>query len=121
MKPSEITIYHNPACGTSRGVVELVHANGFKPTIIEYLKHPPSREKLVELIQKMKISVRDLLRTNVEPYELLCLADPKWTDDQLIDFMGQHPVLMNRPIVETPLGAKLCRPKELVMEVLPKA
>ena len=116
---SEITIYHNPACGTSRGVLEIIRAAGHEPVVIEYLKNPPSRKTLVELIGKMKISVRDLLRKNSEPYETLGLADPKWSDDQLLDFMAQHPILMNRPVVVTPKGVRLCRPKETVSGILP--
>ena len=114
-----ITIYHNPSCGTSRNVLALLRFAGLEPTVIEYLKAPPSKARLKELIAAMDISVRDLLREKGTPYAELGLADPKWTDDQLLDFIGQHPILMNRPIVATPLGTKLCRPSEAVLELLP--
>jgi len=113
-----VTIYHNPACGTSRGVLEIICNSGWEPEIIEYLKTPPAREKIAELLKRMDITARDLMRTNVEPYETLNLADPKWTDEQLVDFMAQHPILINRPVVVTPLGVRLCRPKETVLEIL---
>lgn len=108
---SNITIYHNPACGTSRNTLEMIRNSGIEPTVILYLETPPSRDELVKLIADMGISVRALLRKNVEPYEELGLAEDKFTDDQLIDFMLQHPILINRPIVVTPLGTKLCRPR----------
>jgi arsenate reductase len=114
-----VTIYHNLGCGTSRNVLALIRNSGEEPDIVEYLKHPPSRERLVELIRDMGISVRDLLREKGTPYGELALGDPKWSDDQLLDFMLQHPVLINRPIVVTPLGAKLCRPSEVVLDILP--
>lgn len=116
---SHITIYHNPTCGTSRNTLEMIRNSGMEPEIILYLETPPSRDKLTTLIAKMGISVRDLLRKNVEPYEQLGLADDKFTDDQLIDFMLQHPILINRPIVVTPLGTRLCRPSEVVLDILP--
>ncbi|CAI0781321.1 glutaredoxin-dependent arsenate reductase [Serratia fonticola] len=116
---SNITIYHNPACGTSRNTLEMIRNSGTEPTIIHYLETPPSRDKLVKLIADMGISVRDLLRKNVEPYETLGLAEDRFTDDQLIDFMLQHPILINRPIVVTPLGTRLCRPSEVVLDILP--
>lgn len=116
---SHITIYHNPACGTSRNTLEMIRNSGTEPEIILYLETPPSRDKLTTLIAEMGISVRDLLRKNVEPYEQLGLADDKFTDDQLIDFMLQHPILINRPIVVTPRGTRLCRPSEVVLEILP--
>ena len=115
-----VIIYHNPDCGTSRNVLGLIRNAGIEPTIIEYLKTPPSRDTLVDLIQHMRISVRDLLRRKGTPYEELGLDDPKWTDDQLIDEMLAHPILINRPIVVTPLGVKLCRPSEVVLDILPE-
>ncbi|HAK9328746.1 glutaredoxin-dependent arsenate reductase [Escherichia coli] len=118
---SNITIYHNPACGTSRNTLEMIRNSGNEPTVIHYLENPPSRDELVKLIADMGISVRALLRKNVETYEELGLAEDKFTDDQLIDFMLQHPILINRPIVVTPLGTKLCRPSEVVLDILPDA
>jgi len=117
---SAITIYHNPACGTSRNVLAMIRNSGETPTVIEYLKNPPSRETLTALIAAMGISVRAALREKCPPYEELGLADPKWTDAQLLDFMLQHPILINRPIVVTPLATRLCRPSELVLEILPQ-
>jgi arsenate reductase len=116
---SSITIYHNPDCGTSRNTLALIRNSGEEPRVIEYLKTPPSRAKLVELIGATGLSVREVLRKKGTPYEALHLDDPKWTDDQLIDFMIQHPILINRPIVVTPLGTKLCRPSEAVLDILP--
>ncbi|MGG7447437.1 glutaredoxin-dependent arsenate reductase [Kosakonia oryzendophytica] len=118
---SNITIYHNPACGTSRNTLEMIRNSGTEPTVIHYLENPPSRDELVKLIADMGISVRALLRKNVEPYEELNLAEDKFTDDQLIDFMLQHPILINRPIVVTPRGTRLCRPSEVVLDILPDA
>jgi arsenate reductase len=114
-----VTIYHNPSCGTSRNVLGLIRNSGEEPRIVEYLKTPPGREELVGLIRRMGIPVRDLLRRKGTPYDELRLDDPTWTDDQLIDFMLQHPILINRPIVVTPLGARLCRPSEAVLDILP--
>lgn len=114
-----ITIYHNPACGTSRNTLAMIRQSGEEPVVIEYLKHPPSRERLVELLRTMNISARELLRQKGTPYDDLGLADPKWTEDELIDFMLDHPILINRPIVETPKGARLCRPSEAVLDILP--
>ena len=114
-----ITIYHNPNCGTSRNVLGLILNSGDEPTVIEYLEQPPSRETLKALIAAMGISVRELLREKGTPYRELRLEDPKWTDDQLLDFMMAHPILINRPIVVTPLGTKLCRPSEAVLDILP--
>lgn len=114
-----IMIYHNPACGTSRNTLALIRNSGTEPTIVHYLETPPSRAELVKLIADMGISVRALLRNNVEPYEQLGLAADVFTDEQLIDFMLQHPVLINRPIVVTPLGTRLCRPSETVLDILP--
>jgi len=116
---STITIYHNPNCGTSRNVLALIRNSGEEPKVIEYLKTPPSRETLVKLLADARLSVRDVLREKGTPYAELGLADPKWTDDQLLDAIGQHPILMNRPIVVTPLGTKLCRPSEAVLDILP--
>ena len=113
-----VTIYHNPDCGTSRNTLALIQASGEQPQIIEYLKTPPSRERLRELIAQMGITVRALLREKGTPYRELGLADPKWTDDQLLDFMMQHPILINRPIVVTEKGVKLCRPSEAVLDLL---
>ncbi|GBO48490.1 glutaredoxin-dependent arsenate reductase [Pectobacterium versatile] len=118
---SNITIYHNPACGTSRNTLEMIRNSGTEPTVILYLETPPSHDELVKLIANMGISVRALLRKNVEPYEELGLAKDKFTDDQLIDFMLQYPILINRPIVVTPLGTKLCRPSEVVLDILPES
>ncbi|KFK97676.1 MULTISPECIES: glutaredoxin-dependent arsenate reductase [unclassified Serratia (in: enterobacteria)] len=118
---SKVTIYHNPACGTSRNTLELIRNSGVEPTVIHYLETPPSRAELVQLIADMGIEVRALLRKNVEPFEQLGLAEESFSDDQLIDFMLQHPILINRPIVVTPLGTKLCRPSEAVLDILPDA
>lgn len=116
---SNITIYHNPACGTSRNTLEMIRNSGHEPDIIYYLDTPPSHDALVKLISDMGISVRALLRKNVAPYEQLGLADDRFSDEQLIDFMLQHPLLINRPIVVTPLGTRLCRPSEAVLDILP--
>ncbi|GAA2854477.1 arsenate reductase [Aminobacter niigataensis] len=113
-----ITIYHNPACGTSRNTLALIRASGEEPVVIEYLKDPPSRDRLVELLGAMKMPPRDLLRQKGTPYGELGLSDPKWTDDQILDFMLAHPILINRPIVETPRGTRLCRPSEAVLDLL---
>lgn len=113
-----ITIYHNPACGTSRNVLAFIRETGQEPTIIEYLNTPPSREELVLLLKNMRISARDLLRQKGTPYDELGLDDPHWSEDELIDFMLHYPVLINRPIVVTAEGAKLCRPSETVLELL---
>jgi arsenate reductase (glutaredoxin) len=113
-----VTIYHNPACGTSRNTLAMIRQSGVEPTIVEYLKTPPNRERLLALIAAMGLAPRDLLRTKGTPYEELGLGDPGKTDDQLIDAMVQHPVLINRPIVVTPLGVRLCRPSEVVFEIL---
>jgi arsenate reductase (glutaredoxin) len=113
-----ITIYHNPACGTSRNTLAMIRQSGEQPEIIEYLNNPPDRARLIELIRAMAIPVRALLREKGTPYAELGLADPKWSDDQLIDFMLAHPILINRPIVVTPKGTKLCRPSEAVLDLL---
>jgi len=115
----DIIIYHNPACGTSRNTLALIFNCGVEPQIIEYLKTPPSREELVKLIDRMGISARDLLRKKGTPYDELKLDDPALTDEQLIDAVMAHPILINRPIVVTPNGVKLCRPSEAVLDILP--
>jgi arsenate reductase (glutaredoxin) len=114
-----ISIYHNTDCGTSRNTLAMIRQSGTEPDIIEYLKYPPSRTRLTELIKEMEIPVRALLREKGTPYAELGLADPKWTDDQLLDFMLAHPILINRPIVVTPKGVRLCRPSETVLTILP--
>lgn len=117
---TDITIYHNPACGTSRNVLALIRNSGEEPKIIEYLKNPPDRIALNALISALGMPVRDLLRQKGTPYDELGLADSTWTDAQLIDFMLQHPILINRPIVVTPLATRLCRPSEAVLDILPQ-
>ncbi|WP_273762106.1 glutaredoxin-dependent arsenate reductase [Aeromonas hydrophila] len=119
MNDAKITIYHNPACGTSRNTLELIRNSGVEPTVIHYLETPPSRETLESLIQAMGMPVRDLLRKNVPPYEALGLAEERFSDEELVDAMLSHPLLINRPIVVTPLGTKLCRPSEVVLDILP--
>ena len=113
-----VTIYHNPACGTSRNTLAMIRQSGADPVVVEYLKTPPSREKLVELIKALGISARALLREKGTPYKELGLDDPKWSDDELIDQMLAHPILINRPIVVTAKGARLCRPSEAVVDLL---
>jgi arsenate reductase len=113
-----ITIYHNPACGTSRNTLAMVRASGVEPEVIEYLKSPPSRARLTELIAAMGGDARALIREKGTPYEALSLANPALTDAELIDAMLQHPILINRPIVVTAKGVKLCRPSELVLSLL---
>ncbi|WP_336055180.1 arsenate reductase (glutaredoxin) [Nitratireductor sp. CH_MIT9313-5] len=112
------TIYHNPKCGTSRNVLAMLQEAGEDVTVIEYLREPPTRERLVQLLAEMQITPRELLRQKGTPYEELGLGEDKWSDDQLIDFMMEHPILINRPIVVTNKGAKLCRPSETVLELL---
>jgi len=116
---AKITVFHNPQCGTSRNVLAHIRAAGIEPEVIEYLKDPPSRERLLDLVRKMGITVRDLLRQKGTPYDELGLGDPSLTDDQLLDALVAHPILMNRPIVETPAATRLCRPSETVLELLP--
>ena len=116
-----ITIYHNPNCGTSRNVLALIRNSGVEPEIVEYLKTPPSRDKLVELVTQLGMPVRELLRQKDTPYDELQLGNPALSDDALIDAMVAHPILMNRPIVVTPLGTGLCRPSEAVLDILPQA
>ncbi len=113
-----ITIYHNPDCGTSRNTLAMIRQRGEEPVVIEYLKTPPNRERLAQLIKAMNIPVRALLREKGTPYAELGLGDAKWTDDELIEFMIQNPILIERPIVETPKGTRLCRPSELVLDLL---
>ena len=108
-----VMIYHNPNCGTSRNVLAIIRQSGEEPVVIEYLKNPPTRERLKELIASMGIPVRALLREKGTPYAELGLDDPKWSDEQLLDFMMAHPILINRPIVFTPKGVRLCRPSEM--------
>ena len=116
---TDITIYHNPACGTSRNTLALIRNSGAEPTVILYLETPPSRDELKKLIADMGIGVRDLLRKNTEPYEQLGLAEDRLSNDELLDAMLAHPILINRPVVVTPLGTKLCRPSEVVLDILP--
>ena len=116
-----ITIFHNPACGTSRNVLALIRNSGVEPLVINYLQTPPGRDRLVQLIAAMGVPVRDVLRRKGTPFDELQLDDSAWTDEQLIDFMVAHPILMNRPIVVTPLGTRLCRPSETVLDILPSA
>ena len=118
---ADITIYHNPACGTSRNTLALIRNSGAEPEVIEYLKTPPDKQRLQQLLQAMGIGARELLREKGTPYAELGLADSHWTEDQLLDCMVQHPILMNRPVVVTPLGAMLCRPSERVLDILPDA
>jgi arsenate reductase len=114
-----VTIYHNPDCGTSRNTLAMIRQSGEEPEIIEYLKTPPTRERLVELIKAMGLPVRQVLRRKGTPYDELGLDDPRRTDDELIDLMLKHPILINRPIVVTAKGVRLCRPSEVVLEILP--
>ncbi|GGF25821.1 arsenate reductase [Youhaiella tibetensis] len=114
-----ITIYHNPACGTSRNTLAMIRQSGEESEVIEYLKTPPTRDRLVELLAAMGITARDLLRKKDTPYEALGLGDDRWSEDELVDFMMDHPILINRPIVVTDKGTRLCRPSEAVLEILP--
>jgi arsenate reductase len=114
-----VTIYHNPACGTSRNTLALIRNSGVEPEIVEYLKTPPSRDRLADLIRRMGVPVRSVLREKGTPYAELGLDDPSLSDDRLLDAMIAHPILINRPIVETPLGVRLCRPSEAVLDILP--
>ena len=118
---AHITIYHNPKCGTSRNVLAMIQNSGVEPQVVEYLKTPLNVEQLTALIKQMGISVRELLRQKGTPYDELGLGEAHWSDTQLIEQMAAHPILMNRPVVVTPLGAKLCRPSETVLEILPHA
>jgi len=116
--PSQIKIYHNPACGTSRNTLALIRNTGIEPEVIEYLQYPPSKAQLIDLIQQSALSVRDAIRKNVDVYKTLKLDQTEWTDDQLLNFMLQYPILINRPFVVTELGVRLCRPSELVLDLL---
>lgn len=116
---TDITIYHNPKCGTSRNTLAMIRNSGVEPQVIEYLQTPPSREELLGLVQAMGLSVRDVLRQKGTPYEELGLGNPALTDAQLLDAIEQHPILIQRPIVKTPLGVRLCRPSEVVLDILP--
>ena len=116
--PGVVTIYHNPDCGTSRNVLGLIRNAGMKPRVVEYLKTPPSRDELAGLIRRMGVPVRDVLRRKGTPFDALGLGDPSLTDDQLLDAMAAHPILINRPIVVTEAGVKLCRPSEAVLDLL---
>ncbi|EXG29533.1 arsenate reductase [Acinetobacter baumannii 121738] len=111
-------IYHNPACGTSRNTLALIRHTGIEPIVIEYLQTPPSKDELIQLIKDSNLSVREAIRKNVEPYKDLELEQDHWTDEQLIDFMVQYPILINRPFVVTPKGTRLCRPSEMVLDIL---
>ncbi|EXD13439.1 arsenate reductase [Acinetobacter baumannii 1297] len=111
-------IYHNPACGTSRNTLALIRHTGIEPIVIEYLQTPPSKDELIQLIKDSNLSVREAIRKNVEPYKDLELEQDHWTDEQLIDFMAQYPILINRPFVVTPKGTRLCRPSEMVLDIL---
>lgn len=114
-----ITIYHNPDCGTSRNTLAMIRQSGVEPTVIEYLKNPPSRKRLVELLDAMNLNPRELLREKGTPYAELGLGEHKWSDDDLVDMMLEHPILINRPIVVTPKGVRLCRPSEVLLQILP--
>jgi arsenate reductase len=114
-----VTIYHNPDCATSRNVLALIRNSGVEPRVVEYLKAPPSREELAELLRRMDLPLRAVLRRKGTPYDEFGLDDPRWDDDQLVELMLKHPVLINRPIVATPLGVRLCRPSETVLNILP--
>jgi arsenate reductase (glutaredoxin) len=120
-RPMPITIYHNPNCGTSRNVLALIRNSGVEPEVVEYLKHPPSRAKLIGLVAQLGVPVRELLRQKGTPYDELQLGNTDLSDDELLDAMVAHPILINRPIVVTPLGIRLCRPSEVVLDILPRA
>ncbi|MCU4504533.1 arsenate reductase (glutaredoxin) [Acinetobacter sp. WU_MDCI_Abxe161] len=113
-----VKIYHNPACGTSRNTLALIRHAGFEPIVIEYLQTPPSKDELIQLIRDSNLTVREAIRKNVDPYKDLELEQDHWTDEQLIDFMVQYPILINRPFVVTPQGTRLCRPSEVVLDIL---
>lgn len=117
---NDITIYHNPKCGTSRNTLAMIRNSGIEPNVVHYLENPPDKRTLETLIAAMGKGARALLRQKGTPYEELHLDDPKWSDAQLIDFMLEHPILINRPIVVTPLGTRLCRPSEEVLDLLPQ-
>ncbi|MDC4275381.1 arsenate reductase (glutaredoxin) [Acinetobacter baumannii] len=113
-----VKIYHNPACGTSRNTLALIRHTGIEPIVIEYLQTPPSKDELIQLIKNSHLTVREAIRKNVDPYKDLELEQAHWTDEQLIDFMVQYPILINRPFVVTPKGTRLCRPSEVVLDIL---
>lgn len=113
-----VKIYHNPACGTSRNTLALIRHAGIEPIVIEYLQTPPSKDELIQLIKNSNLTVREAIRKNVDPYKELELEQGHWTDEQLIDFMVQYPILINRPFVVTPKGTRLCRPSEIVLDIL---
>jgi arsenate reductase len=115
----DVVIYHNPACGTSRNTLALIRHAGIEPHVVEYLKTPPSRAMILDLVERMGIPLRSLLREEGTPFAELELGDPALTDDQLLDAIEAHPILLNRPIVVSPLGVKLCRPSEAVLDILP--
>lgn len=115
----QVTIYHNPNCGTSRNTLALIRNAGIEPTVIEYLKQPPSREELKSMLARAGLSVREALREKGTPYAELGLDNPALSDDELLDAMMVHPILINRPLVVTPIGARLCRPSEVVLDILP--
>ena len=118
---STVTIFHNPKCGTSRNTLALIRNVGIEPQVILYLETPPTRDQLAQLIAACGLPVREVLRSKGEVYDELKLDDTKWTDDELLDFMIAHPILINRPIVVTPMGTRLCRPSELVLDILAQA
>lgn len=113
-----VTIYHNPDCGTSRNTLAMIRQSGVEPIVVEYLKTPPSRERIVELVANAGMTLRQALRKKDTPYEELGLDDPAKSDEDLLDAVEQHPILLNRPVVETPIGTRLCRPSELVLDIL---
>ncbi|CAA0169403.1 arsenate reductase (glutaredoxin) [Acinetobacter baumannii] len=113
-----VKIYHNPACGTSRNTLALIRHAGIEPIVIEYLQTPPSKDELIQLIKNSNLTVREAIRKNVDPYKDLELEQADWTDEQLIEFMVQYPILINRPFVVTPKGTRLCRPSEVVLDIL---
>lgn len=115
----KISIYHNPQCGTSRNTLAMIRNTGIEPEVIEYLKTPPTKAELVNLITNMKLTARDVMRAKGELYDELDLGNEKWTNEEIVDFMMLHPILINRPIVVTEMGVRLCRPSELVLEILP--
>lgn len=115
----KISIYHNPQCGTSRNTLAMIRNTGIEPEVIEYLKTPPTKAQLVNLINNMKLTARDVMRAKGDLYDELDLSNEKWTNEELVDFMMSHPILINRPIVVTEMGVRLCRPSELVLEILP--
>lgn len=117
---TDITIYHNPQCGTSRNTLAMIRNSGVEPQVIEYLKTPPSRQELMTLVTAMGLSLRDVLRQKGTPFDELGLSNPALTDEQLLDHIEQHPILIQRPIVKTPQGVRLCRPSELVLDILPQ-